>query len=39
MYVERALKLEVKGFVLKEASGDYLVNSLYKIMAGEYSAL
>jgi DNA-binding NarL/FixJ family response regulator len=35
MYVKRALKLGVKDFILKEASGDYLANSLYKIMAGE----
>ncbi|MFT5996276.1 MAG: two-component system response regulator DesR [Kangiellaceae bacterium] len=34
-YVQRAITLGVKGFILKEASSDYLLNSLYKIMKGE----
>ena len=34
-YIKRALALGAKGFVLKEADSEYLVNSLHKIVKGE----
>lgn len=34
-YVKRALTLGAKGFVLKEADSDYLLNAIYKVHAGE----
>ena len=34
-YIKRALALGAKGFVLKEADSEYLVNALQKIAKGE----
>jgi len=34
-YVKRALTLGAKGFVLKEADSDYLLNAIYNVHAGE----
>ncbi|MFC3033607.1 DNA-binding response regulator [Pseudoalteromonas fenneropenaei] len=34
-YIRRALELGVKGFILKEAPSDYLVNALKKVMNGQ----
>jgi len=34
-YVKRALTLGAKGFVLKEADSDYLLDAIYKVHAGE----
>ena len=34
-YIRRAMSMGVKGFVLKEAPSDYLVNTLKKVMVGQ----
>lgn len=34
-YIRRAMTMGVKGFVLKEAPSDYLVNTLKKVMQGQ----
>jgi len=34
-YIKRALALGARGFVLKEADSEYLINSLHRIVTGE----